>query len=225
MSEPVGNSPRGGAIPGNSHKEREQNQQEAAEETREKAEKIVEGKVVTRKAPWWKRAARGMVAGDVQNIGDYILVDVLVPAAKNLIRDIIVGGTDRALYGTSVNRGGVGPAFGLRGDVGGIRTKYDKMATGGPGEPRRVMSRESQARHDFDEVTLSSREEAYLVVEELINRCVRYGAASVSDLYDMLGVTGSFMDRKWGWTDLSTANVRQHRGGWVLDLPRPEPLR
>lgn len=221
MSEPVGNSPRSsmpGSLPGNSHKEREERAAEV--EPREKIEKIVEGKVVTRKQPWWKRVARGMIAEDAQHIGGYVIDDVLVPAMKNLVRDIIVGGTDRALYGAS-SRNRRGPGFGLSGSVGGIRTKYDQMS----GEPRRMMSRESQARHDFDEVVLDSRSEAIAVVEELIARVSRYGSASVTDLYDLVGVTGSFADQRWGWTDLSTADIRQSRGGFLLDLPRPEPLR
>lgn len=221
MSEPVGNSPRGPSIPGNSHKEREVALPKKEEEPREPVQKIVEGKVTTRKQPWWKRAARNMVAEDAQSVGDWILTDVIVPAAKNLILEIVIGSTERTLLGGSRNRRGV--RGGLRGEITGLRsTRYDQM---GPGEPRRMLSRETRARHDFDEVVLDSRSEAIAVVEDLIARVIRYGAASVADLYDLVGVTGSFADQRWGWTDLSTADVRQSRGGWLLDLPQPEPLR
>lgn len=216
MSDPVGNSPRVN-IPGNSHKEREQQKAEA--EPREAVQKIIEGKVVTRKQAWWKRATRSLVADDVQNIRGYLLSDIVLPTARNFIRDIVVASTDRALYGsTRVRRDG--PGYGLGGTIGGIRTKYDQMST-----DRRPMSREAQRRHDFDEVVLDSNAEAVEVVEALIARVIRYGAASVADLYDLVGVTGSFADQKWGWTDLSTADVRPSRGGFLLDLPQPEPLR
>lgn len=218
MSEPVGNSPRAAGIPSNSHKEREAVGIKKEEETREPVQKIVEGKVVTHKPPWWKRAARGMIAEDAQNIGDYILVDVFIPALKNLARDIVVGGTDRALFGRSQVRR---PGVGLRRESERMSTRYDQMA----GEPRKMMSREARARHDFDEVTLEDRSEALEVVEMMIARIQRYGAASVADLYDMLGVTGSYADRGYGWTNLDDADVRQYRGNWLLDLPRPEPLR
>lgn len=223
MSEPVGNSPRsgvpgggGGMIPSNSHKEREARAQQEPAESRDKVEKITSGKVTTRKPPWWKRFARNMVADDVTSIGDYLLIDVIVPAARNLIRDIVVGSTDRALYGSTRSRRE------SRFSTGGssIRTRYDKMSE----EPRR-MSREARARHDFDEVVLDSHSEAVAVIEELIARVDRYGATSVADLYDLVGVTGSYADRNHGWTDLRTADVRQSRGGFLLDLPRPEPLR
>lgn len=215
MSDPVGNTPRV-SIPGNSHKEREQKTVEV--EPKEPVQKIIEGKVVTRKQAWWKRATRSLVADDIQNIRGYLLTDIVLPTARNFIRDIVVASTDRALYGSSrVNRDG--PRFGLGGNVGGIRTKYDQMSTARP------MSRDAQRRHDFDEVVLDSNSEAVEVVEALISRVMRYGAASVADLYDLVGVTGSFADQKWGWTDLSTADVRPSRGGFLLDLPQPEPLR
>jgi hypothetical protein len=217
MSDPVGNSPRVN-IPGNSHKEREESKAEA--EPREPVQKIIEGKVVTRKQAWYKRATRSLVADDVQNIRGYLLSEIVVPTVRNFIRDIIVSSTDRALYGSARGRRD-GPGFGLSGTVGGIRTKYDQISTG----ERRPMSRDAQRRHDFDEVVLEGHAEAVEVVEALIARVMRYGAASVADLYDLVGVTGSYADQKWGWTDLRTADVRPSRGGYLLDLPQPEPLR
>ena len=218
MSEPVGNSPRNADMPGNSHKDREAKLGAKNEEPREKLEKIVEGPVSKRKQPWWKRFGRSMIADDAQSVGDFIMTDVLVPAIKNLIADTVKGSTDRFLYGQSRARG-----RGLVGERTGLRTRYDKMSEGG--EPRRMMSRDARARHDFDDVVLSTRSEAIEVVERLDERIRRFDMVSVSDLYDLVGVTGSYADQRWGWTNLDDADVRQVRGGFLLDLPRPEPLR
>jgi hypothetical protein len=216
MSEPVGNSPRSmGEVPGNSHKEREKKE----EETRDKPEKIVQGKVTTRKPPWYKRFARSMVADDATSIGDYIMSDVIVPAIKNLIADIVGQGTNRVLFGTARNR----RTSVLGGERQSLRTRYDRYSED-PG-PRRMLSRESRARHDFNDVVLDSRTEAVEVVEALVLRVERYGSATVSDLYDYVGVTGSYADRAYGWTDLRTADVRQVPGGFLLDLPLPDLLR
>lgn len=218
MSEPVGNAPRNPAdIPGNAH-----NKQLAAKsepvEAKEPVEKIIEGKVITRKVPWYKRFMHSLIAEDATSIGDFMFTDVLVPAARNLIRDLVVGSTDRALYGGSIR----GRGRSVVGDRPGLRTRYDLASER---EPRRVLSREARARHDFNDVVLDSRAEAIEVVEALIDRVERYQSATVSDLYDLVGVTGSFADQRWGWTDLRTADVRQVRGGFLLDLPSPEPLR
>jgi hypothetical protein len=223
MSEPVGNSPRDAAIPTNSHKEREAVPKTTlpnkSEVEREPVEKIIEGKVVTSKQPWFKRASRTLIADDAQSIGDFLVTDVLLPAVRNLLSDLIKGGTDRVLFGQSRARRSVG----RDGESRSLRTRYDRMSE--PGEPRRVLSREDRARHNFGEVRLDDRAEAVEVIEAMLMRLDRYKVVSVTDLYDLVGVTGSYADRNWGWTNLDDADIRQSRGGWLLDLPRPEPLR
>lgn len=222
MSEPVGNSPRGPAVPNNSHKDRAETAAPVAPvEPKEELKKIVAGKVTSRKPAWWRRAGKSLIADDATSVGDYILVDVLVPAIKNLIRDIVIGGTDRTLFGSSARRR---PGLGARdpGPVSSLRTRYDRMAEE---ERPRALSREQRARHEFSEITLDSRAEAIDVIEALNDRVIRYKSASVTDLYDLVGVTGSYADQRWGWTDLRDADIRQNRGGWLIDLPAPEPLR
>lgn len=218
MTEPVGNSPRG-AIPSNSFRDREQSPKTAAE-PREKIEKVVEGKVVFTKKPWYKRAARNMVAEDVQNIGDFLLIDVFVPAIKNLLFDIITQATGRALYqgGRHVTRGGFGQSQGQ----GGIRERYSEYSGG---QQRREISSTARARHEFDDVTLDDREEAVKVVSDLVTLCEKYGRATVYELFELLGTTGSHADQNWGWTDLREADVVQNRGGWRLALPPPVELK
>lgn len=87
------------------------------------------------------------------------------------------------------------------------------------------MSRRSRAAHNFDEIILETRMEAEEVIERMAEYVERYDQASVSDLYQLVGVTGSFADEKWGWKDLRAASVtRVRNGGYLLDLPRPIEL-
>lgn len=224
MSEPVGNQPRKrtealgpvSAIPGNSHKERAAAAETTAE--RDPVERIVEGKVISRKAPWYKKVRRTMLADDIGNVGEYMFTDVFVPAAKNLIVDLISSGVERMLFGQARNRIRRPVGLGLRDQVRYDRIRDDR-------EPRRLMSREARARHDFNEIVLDNRTEAVEVVSAMVDRIARYGAVTVSDLYDLVGTTGSYADQRWGWTDLATADVRQVAGGFLLDLPQPEPIR
>lgn len=90
-------------------------------------------------------------------------------------------------------------------------------------EPRTV-SRQARARHDFDEIILENRVEAEEVLDRLFERIEEYGTATVADLYDLVGMTGDYTDNKYGWTGLATASVSRTKGGYVLDLPRPEVL-
>lgn len=225
MSEPVGNSPRNkpgpqeamSAIAGNSHKDR--GSPAKSDASRDPVEKIVEGKVVSRKQPMWKRFKNTMVADDVGSVGEYILTDIIIPATKNLIVDMVGQSVERILFGTSrgrIRRSPLGAS--LRDQVNYSRISSER-------EPRRSMTREARARHDFNEIVLENRTEAVEVIEALVDRIARYGAVTVADLYDFVGTTGSFADQRWGWTDLTTADVRQVPGGFLLDLPAPEPVR
>lgn len=223
MSEPVGNAPRGTSIPNNSHKARDvQAASEAPGESKEELSKIVTGKVMIRKTPWYKRIARGVIADDASSVGNYILTDVVGPAIRNLIYDIITGGASRTLYGTTR---GLRRESNIRGGgpVSSIRTRYDRMAEEQPRS--RALSQEQRARHDFEDVILDYREEAVNVLEAMIDYAARYGAVSVAEFYTLCGVSGSYADQRWGWTDLSTADIRQFRGGWLIDLPEAQPLR
>ena len=232
-TEPVGQSPRDVSIPSNAHGSRQPEALPSAakkvagppagsKEPPRQLEKIIEGTATVRKKPWWKRAARSMIAEDATSVGDYMLTDIIVPAVKNLIADLVQSSTNRVLFGSTRRGRGLG---GIRGETIGssVRTRYDRMAE----EPRggRSLTREQRARHDFDEITVDHREEAIAAIEAMAEYIEEYGAVSVAHLYTLMGVTGSYADQRWGWTDLSTADVKQDRGGWLLDLPQPEPLR
>lgn len=228
MSEPVGNGPRQGppsipAIPSNSHKSREE-----APEGRPKMEKVIEGKVVIKKPSVWKRITSNIIADDARTVGDYIIEDVFVPALKNLAYDIVVGGMRRTLFGGRLQAGsplsgrvgvGTNPVSQILG--GGIRARYEPIP-----EARYQLPHEDRSTHNFDNMVMTV-EQARAVIESLIARFQRYHVVSVADLYDAMGVTGSFADQRHGWTDLGehNADIRQVPGGFVLRLPKPQPLR
>ena len=87
------------------------------------------------------------------------------------------------------------------------------------------MSTRDKATHNFDGIILESRREAEEVIDRLGDLIDNYDAATVSDLYELVGITGSFTDDKWGWTDIRSAGIRRVREGYLLQLPRTEPLR
>lgn len=219
MSEPVGNSPRG-QIPGNAHRTREE---APKAEPRDAVEKIVEGGVKIKKPSFAKRIARSMVAEDVADVGDFVATDVLAPAIRNLIYDIISQGAARILYGQSRARrvGLVGSGL-ASGPVTSLKSAYNRVSDAAP---ERNLSAVDRARHNFDPISLTERSEAYGVLEELVAIISRYGSARVSDLYALVGVTGAFTDQNYGWYNLDNAGVRPTRSGFLLDLPQPELLR
>ena len=71
-----------------------------------KVEQIVSSPVRTKKKTIWDKIHEEFISEDGKSVGDYIVLDVLVPAIKKTISDIITNGIDMLLFGSSRSRGG-----------------------------------------------------------------------------------------------------------------------
>ena len=196
-------------FPSNSHRNRDEKKEP------KKVEKIVTGKVATRKKSLGKRFMETFVGDDIGNVSFYVIHDVLIPAAKSTLSDVVKGAIEMVLFpdqkGSRTSR-----------ERGRSYVSYDKQRhTNNRRDDRPEVSPKNRARHNFDEVVLDSRGEAEEVLSHLVDLIVDYGQASVSDLYDLVGIQDNFTDRKWGWVDLSGASASIARGGgYVLNLPK-----
>ena len=196
-------------------------------EAKKEVPKVITGEVVRRKKPVGKKFRELFFGGDTKTVGQYIFLEVLIPAAKAAIDDVVKLGIERILYGES--RPGRRSTNYQRPSQTGTYVGYNRFARGGAPwdreqreEPR--MSRRSRATHDFDEIILATRVEAEEVIDRLFDLVSRYDQATVSDLYDLVGQPSQFTDEKWGWTDIRGAGVTRISSGYLLDLPKPQPL-
>lgn len=204
-------------FPSNSKHGREQH-----ERTEKRVEKVVQSEVVRRKKPLAKRMLETFIGGDARGVWGYIAFDVLIPAAKDTFADAFTEGIERILFegGRSSGRRGRGRRPGS-----GSYVSYDRYSSRNDRDDSRHISRRARASHNFDEIILDKRVDAEEVIDQLFELVSKYEMATVADLYNLVGISGNFTDEKWGWTDLRGAGVtRLTRGGYLLDLPRPEPL-
>ena len=86
----------------NSHRFKEEQKTDVKEESK-KLEKVVNGSVKVRKKSHLKEA---LISEDASNIKSYIVIDVLIPAIKKAISDIVKNGIEMLLYGDSGRRNG-----------------------------------------------------------------------------------------------------------------------
>ena len=225
MSEPMDE------YPANSHKVRDVTRdytnkgRTEGEEEPKKIEKVIEGEVLRRKKPLPKRLAESFVGGDLRTVRTYVLFEVLLPAAKDTLADVVSQGVERMLFGearSTSRRTGVRP--GSRYTPYNQYSQYSKSSSAVRREEPRSISRRSRAAHEFDEIILATSREAQDVIDRLFDLIARYDTATVADLYELVGITGNYTDDKWGWTDIRGAGTTRVRNGYLLDLPRPEPL-
>jgi hypothetical protein len=170
-----------------------------------------------------KKFSETFVAGDMKSATQYVVFDILLTAARDMVVESVQGGIEKLFYGDTRKRGSTPPQAGPAGFF-----NYNRVSTGPVvsrmSSPQRAMSRMARSRHDFDEIVLTSRTEAELVIDQLYEVINRYGTASVADLYELVGINGSHTDQKWGWTDIRGAGVNRVRDGYLLDLPMPNAI-
>lgn len=206
------------AYPGNSNKERMNKQEEPKKEIKKVASATKRKKSMTKK---FKEAFVGE-DGDNQSVADYILYDVLVPAAKNTISDMVTGGIEMLLYGE--RRGGSR----MNRDRGRSYVNYSGYSTARREDDRVHSSsrvrRSARDRVYNDDIVLPTRGEAEQVIDSLLDIIDQYGSASIADLYSLTGIDSDFTDNSYGWTNLATASVSRTRDGYILNLPRACPI-
>lgn len=200
----------------NSHKYREEQSDVPAE--RKKVEKVVKGAVKTRKKSEIRKLTDVFVAEDVNNVKEYLVGDLLIPAIKNTILDLIIEGATMIFKGEP-RRGGDKRS---RGDYVSYRNYADRDR----GDERRYS--DTRARIDFglDDIYFESRADAERVLSQLDDIIDSYDrGVSVADLYDSIGKSCPHTYNKYGWTNLASAEAVRVRGGeYKLKMPRVRPL-
>ncbi len=191
----------------NSHKSKEEQRIAVPEK---KVEKVVSGSVKSRKKSEFQKFADVFIQEDAQKVKSYILMDVLVPAVKKAISDIVTNGIDMILYGETGRTKKSGTASKVS-----YRSYYDKR-----NDQRDYSSARTRTGYDYDDVILDNRGEAEEVLSRMDELVATYGLVSVADFYDLVGITGSYTDNKYGWTDIRNASVVRVRDGYTIKLPR-----
>ena len=176
---------------------------------RKKIEPIAKGK--TKKKSEVKKLTDVFVAEDVSSVKDYILMEVLLPAAKKAISDIVTNGIDMLLYGETKSKD-------RKKDSRVSYTNYYRERDYDRGTRTRVRG------YDYDDIILDTRREAEEVLDRMDDLIDTYGMVSVADMYDLVGISGNYTDNKYGWTNLRNADVQRVRDGYLLKLPKALPF-
>lgn len=205
------------------------NSKRAKEGTREgpRVERVTSADAVRRKKPLGKQFKETFFGSDGRTTANYVVTQVLIPMIQDTFIEVVQSGIERLVRGehrTGRRRGLSSPPSGPQGYADYRGMSMSRYQDDRPPMPRGV-SRRARARNDFDEIILESRSEAEEVIDQLFEVISRYEMATVADLYELVGINSSHTDHKWGWTDLRGASVARVRsGGYLLNLPEPEPL-
>lgn len=194
----------------NSHKSKEE---AANAPVKREVQKVVSGKV-KRKENKTRKFTDIFISEDIDTVKSHLFEDVLIPAAKKLVSDIVRDGIDMLLYG----RAG-GSKKNSTSKVS-YRNYYEDRGSNYSGNSNNAP----KVRFDYDDIEFASRMDAEAVLEQMRDTVDRYGLVSVADMYDMAGESAPHTAHKIGWTNIRAAEVTRVRDGFIIKLPKAVPL-
>ena len=170
-----------------------------------------------------KRLGKAMIAEDAKSVGSYVLWDIIIPAAKEMVSTAVSSGIERALFGESYSsKRGSTRKSGWTSYRSPSRVTYSSSP-----ERRERKPREEDPIEDISDVLIPTRQEAYEVVDRLREVAERYDIATLGDLYGLVGISSKYTDEDWGWTPdgLHDCGVKRVRDGFILEIPDPSYLK
>jgi len=211
------------SLPSNSYKSKAEKELEEKQSSEPRLTKRTSG--VKQKKGLSQRFKETFLSPDSDNVGSYILWDILIPSAKETFADLINGAINILLFDgenrSSNRRGGSRRITDYSGKskitIGGRSTSSSRERT-------------SRGRRFADDILIegtddqSARQVALDILDEMNEAIFEYGQVRLSDYYDAVGVDWSYTDKNWGWTSLEGVKPRAVRGGVIIDLPELEQL-
>lgn len=178
-------------------------------------------RVIQRKKTFIQSIAEAFVGDGENNVGSYILRDVLVPAFKSLITDAVTSGVEMLVYGETSGRRSKAR------DRDKTVINYGSFSRRDRDDDRRERrpTASYRGRFDLNEIYFKDHNDAEEVLDELGDRAEEYDEVSVADYFELAGIDGvTHAHYKWGWTSMRKAFITHTRHGWAIVLPEPEAL-
>ncbi len=183
--------------------------------------------VKIKKQSAWRKAKHRIFEQEGKEIKDYVVNDVVIPAAKETLWTAVSNGLEILLYGESRHStrrpGGLlgGQRYGNYVSYNSISNNRVNSVGNRPGLGAGASIRNNLALDDF---IFQSRGEALDILDRMSTILTDYGIVTVADLYDMCGLKTPYTYNNYAWRDLSTAGVSLTRDGYLLSLPTPQVL-
>jgi len=203
-------------------------EEEGKELIRRKVLKTAGARPRVRKKTFLQRIGE-TVGTNSNSIGYYLIWDIIVPAAKSMINDAVIGGVEMALFGENSGRGS-----------SRHRRRNESIVSYGSffedRQPRSRSRRRSSSRRDYvrvppyhnrlEGISFERRGDAEAALDALIDVLEKYEVVSIADFYEIADIAtlSNFTDQDWGWDNLSSASVIHTRDGFIIDFPDPIEL-
>ena len=187
---------------------------------RAKKEALVQSATVRKKGVVERLVGGLLGPNGIRAIGRYVGHEIIVPMIKNAFVDSMTTGINMSVFKDQPqpNRRN-NPGWNNRQHQNTNRVQYDKSYQNN--QVNQYQSPNAKRTiYAIREAVFPNREEALMVLDNMMNEIDKYGQVSVADYYDWIGIGDStFADVSYGWDDLARARVVSVRGGYAISLP------
>ncbi len=218
-------SEKGMTVYNNSYAAKSSLQQKPVEEKPKLGGSIQGGVSLKRKTPGQRFTETFLNNGDVKTIGQTILLDVIVPALKEMIFSAGRDALSMFLWGDTraSNKGGLKAGGGIVRDY----TSYSSSLVSRSSNRDRIGVSRLEDSPRYNNLVFEVRGDAENILWNMREYINTYDSIQIVRLYELIreqtgvDIPMTAQDAKYGWSDLTQAYVRQVRGGYLLDLPNP----
>ena len=222
---PSSSSDKGLTVYNNSYAAKSSLQQKPVEEKPKLGGSIQGGVSLKRKTPGQRFTETFLNNGDVKTVGQTILLDVIVPALKEMIFSAGRDALSMFLWGDTraSNKGGLKVGGGIVRDY----TSYSNSLVSRSSNRDRISVSRPEDSPRYNNLVFEVRGDAENILWNMRDYINTYDSIQIIRLYELIreqtgvDIPMTAQDAKFGWSDLSQAYVRQVRGGYLLDLPSP----
>lgn len=176
---------------------------------------VANAKVRVHKKTFGEKLKEALFAEDLDNVGIWMIKDVMIPAFKKTVYDMFTGG--------------LGMMMGYRrppDQPNGYYTSYSSYYSRPQSQPARLESgRYGQPSINPTDVVIPSKDQADAILDQLYAILDDYHFVRVADFLELANVRGSYTDNNWGWSDLRGTRVEAVYDGYILTLPRAKAWR
>lgn len=150
-------------------------------------------------------------AGDWKSSIKIAFTEVIVPKIADMVVDSVSAAIRALVYGD-----GYSPA--PKAKSGTTNVPYNVISSS-----RSVVARRTD-RYNVSELIFEDRMDAENVLDRMFDTLKEYPIVTVLDFYDFAGEDTRPTDRGYGWTTLKNARIDRVREGYVIRLPKPQPI-
>lgn len=186
-----------------------------------KVKKVITGSAEIKKKSELSKIADVFLAEDIRSVKSYLIRDVIVPAIRDGIVDIVTNGINTLMYGSS---GSPSSKKSISAKIS-YNTPYYKMSSmSSSNSQKENYETRPKKVYEYDDILLKNRGDAEVLLKSMDDVIKEFGSVSIADYYDLADKSSEYTTNKYGWTDLREAYVDRYRGYYFVKLPKPSPL-